>query len=237
MTDRELRGLDRAWRSTGATQEEARLLLERLRSGDLGEEQLLFATLLGSAAARVALNEAELSPPEDIDSILSLVLDLGPVARLRAVVAVAREDVRRLATPFRERALAAATAMLSCPCARHRQAARDIAEEARALHAPHEVEANPGASPNGPLWHELGSPWFAVETAAEDPAFQPYDTGSSWRDSKTWRTRLAVWPQCALVAASARLDVGELFSVVSHELIPWVLRSPWLQEWPARGRG
>jgi hypothetical protein len=53
--DASLQALERRWRQTGATEDEARWLAGRLRAGDLPRERLVFAADLGHEASCVAL--------------------------------------------------------------------------------------------------------------------------------------------------------------------------------------
>jgi hypothetical protein len=54
MSDRRLRDLERRWRETGAHDDEARWLAERVRAGDLSTARLCLATYCGRAGARLA---------------------------------------------------------------------------------------------------------------------------------------------------------------------------------------
>lgn len=161
-------------------------------------------------------------------------MDMGPVARLIAAVAVAREEVARSSSPFRRRALRAAEDMLACPCAEHRAAAQLVGDEAHEVFRAHGDTWDDAARAT---WHELGAPWFAAQVAADDARHQPWDRGTSWRDSPTWRARLSDYLTRTLVAASASWSVDDLFRMVSSALIPWALspRSRWSQELPELG--
>jgi hypothetical protein len=55
MSDAKLRGLERRWRETGAVEDEAAYVLERMRVGDLRPERVELAAYCGHAGARAAL--------------------------------------------------------------------------------------------------------------------------------------------------------------------------------------
>jgi hypothetical protein len=52
MSDEQLRALERRWKETGAAQDEAALLLERVRVGDLEQARLESALLRSRVEAR-----------------------------------------------------------------------------------------------------------------------------------------------------------------------------------------
>lgn len=57
MSDERLRELERRWKETCATQDEAAYLVERTRSGELDQNRLELAAYLGHAASLVALGD------------------------------------------------------------------------------------------------------------------------------------------------------------------------------------
>lgn len=59
MSDARLRDLERAWRESGALEDELAWLGERVRAGDLAEERLRLAASFGHPAAVVLLGEEE----------------------------------------------------------------------------------------------------------------------------------------------------------------------------------
>lgn len=63
MSDEKLRELERRWRETGAAQDEAALLRERVRVGVLPRRQLELAAYLGHPAAQEALGPSVFSEP------------------------------------------------------------------------------------------------------------------------------------------------------------------------------
>ena len=58
MADDRLRELERRWKESGAVDDEAAWLLERVRVGGLEAERLQLAAYCGHAGARVALGSA-----------------------------------------------------------------------------------------------------------------------------------------------------------------------------------
>lgn len=78
MSDRGLRGIERRWQRTGAVEDEASYLGERIRAGELSTRALVRAALLGSPAARLItddFNESELEDlsQEDMNEVFRLV--------------------------------------------------------------------------------------------------------------------------------------------------------------------
>lgn len=63
MSDQRLRELERRWRETGVASDEATLLRERVRVGDLDEDRLRLAAYCGSQGAIEALEGRALTPP------------------------------------------------------------------------------------------------------------------------------------------------------------------------------
>lgn len=64
MSDQCRRELDRRWKETGSPEDEAALLLNRARAGDLSREQLKLAAYLEHPAAGLALNQLDEPTPE-----------------------------------------------------------------------------------------------------------------------------------------------------------------------------
>ncbi len=115
MSDQRLRDLDRD-AADGGLMAEARLLVERVRVGDLTEERLRLAAYLGHEPARLALGRE--APAAEAGPAAGLILGLkpyGPPAFIRAAVAVARlvadSPDANLVKPLR--------AWLRCMCADH----------------------------------------------------------------------------------------------------------------------
>lgn len=67
MSDQRLRELERRFRATGAAEDEARWLGERLRRGGLVAERLELAAYLGHPGAVLACREEGLAPPTQAD--------------------------------------------------------------------------------------------------------------------------------------------------------------------------
>jgi hypothetical protein len=87
--DAERRRLDRE-SAAGDPDARARLLVARLRAGDLTRERLTLAAMLGDPAARAAL--APEAPPEEVGTAMGALLALkpfGPSAFARAALALA----------------------------------------------------------------------------------------------------------------------------------------------------
>ena len=148
MSDGRLRDLERRFRSTGTTVDEAAWLAERVRVGELPAGRVELAALLGSEAARTILGAGP--PPKPWKAWLEravrttwppnhawAALPTGWEVAVRATVALARAiDAPRVETrmgwvPERERdqatqALEAAEAWAACPCREHAIAAHEV---------------------------------------------------------------------------------------------------------------
>lgn len=134
--DDDVRGLERAWRRSGALDDEARWLAARARAGDLDPARLALAGHAGHPAAALAVGAP--IRDDDLEARARRLLQHSAAAFARALVAVARLEIdapgalERLALPetrdtgeeLRLRALLAAEAWVACPCARHARQAR-----------------------------------------------------------------------------------------------------------------
>lgn len=136
MSDVELRELERRWRASGAPADEARVLAERLRLGELTLARLELAAYVGHVASREALGGVVPAGRLPLSRWVSLLDDAGRVALVRT----ARDDVlARLATPAAPLSPALASAGLAlqewcaCPCTEHARAVRDARPAARPL--------------------------------------------------------------------------------------------------------
>jgi hypothetical protein len=67
MSDQRLRELERRFRATGAPEDEAPLLQERLRRGDLSAARLELAAYLGHEGAALACKAEGIAPPTHVD--------------------------------------------------------------------------------------------------------------------------------------------------------------------------
>ena len=94
MSDQRLRQLERRWRETGATHDEAAFLLERVRTGQLDQENLALAAYCGNTGAMAAMEEAA---PERPDGLEEWVRGL---ARWRFGLARAAETAADLSLPI-----------------------------------------------------------------------------------------------------------------------------------------
>jgi len=62
VTDARLRDVERRWRETGALEDEAAFLRERVRAGVLDDDRLRLAAYVGHAASRLALGTPSFAP-------------------------------------------------------------------------------------------------------------------------------------------------------------------------------
>lgn len=87
MSDERLRQLERTWRETGAVEDEAAWLRERVRVGDLDLEGLELAAYCGRPAARMIIDDSSSKPPREPLEIQAWVE--GVVARSKPAAVIA----------------------------------------------------------------------------------------------------------------------------------------------------
>jgi len=121
--DERLRRLERAFRASGAAEDEAEWLRERVRRGELDPARLDAAAALGHPAALLASGRG--------DEPLRALERLGPTALGRAAVAAAELvlpvwEGAFARDPRPRLAVAAARAWTLCPCTPHLQEARAL---------------------------------------------------------------------------------------------------------------
>lgn len=98
VTDRKLRELERKWKESGTTDDEAAYLAERVRVGDLSPKRLKLAAHCGHVGARKAL-EPHAPLAWSLESVPAFVLNLksfGSSAWLHAAWVASRDYTRRL---------------------------------------------------------------------------------------------------------------------------------------------
>lgn len=217
MTDERLRGLGRHAEDAEAR---ARLLVERVRAGDLAADRLLLAAYLGDEAARLAAEGERWEPPTGgLREWVGGLVRFGKEPRVRAALALCdavavapRGEVeptrpwRRIGDPdVAAAAVAAVRAWLDCPCDAHRRGCHQAAEAAGLVY--------PGAL-------RLDLPWATFARAASAAA----QLAAEPDDRTTVVESLAV-----LGAASGLADDAALRAAVVAALLPWALS-------PAGGR-
>ena len=129
VSDEKLRELERRWRETGAVEDEAAFLLERVRAGELTQERLELAAYCGHAGARRAV-AAPKDPPQALGQLLEDV-EASWGQRVAVGVAVAATQAALascLASGHPEAALPTSLVQVaeeafSCPCDMHSEAA------------------------------------------------------------------------------------------------------------------
>ncbi|MBX3467746.1 MAG: hypothetical protein KF878_12750 [Planctomycetes bacterium] len=129
MSDAKLRELERRWRETGAVEDEAAYLLERVRVGDLTRERLELAAYCGHEGARRAVGDVQPGEAETLGAWASALISRWRDGAIRAseavAVAVAREWLvadhsfagGRTLSPFVE----SVRRWQACQCDDHRQ--------------------------------------------------------------------------------------------------------------------
>ncbi len=129
MADVRRRRCERAAR-LGDLDAEGRLLLERVRAGELERERLELAAHLGHRPARRALGLPPLRQAEPLAELVSLARFGRPV--LVRILVVAARRLGWAPSPVGDEQLRAAAAWCDCPCPRHAssayQASRSLPE-------------------------------------------------------------------------------------------------------------
>jgi hypothetical protein len=92
MSDQKLRKLTRTWKETGSSEDEAKLLLEQVRCGELSETQLRIAAHCQHPAACIGIKYQAFLPsnPEELKKWLNDLQMISEEATLRANLAAAR---------------------------------------------------------------------------------------------------------------------------------------------------
>ena len=124
MTDSKLRELERQ-AAQGGVEAQAKLLLERVRVGDLDKAKLELAAYLGNEASRVALGKDAPEVPEGFREWVLGLQRWGREALARGAVALAaytcpqNEDGTEILDPDEAAVLRAVCRWILCPCTRH----------------------------------------------------------------------------------------------------------------------
>ncbi len=167
MSDEKLRELERRWKGTGAVEDEAAFLLERVRAGELTQERLELAAYCGHQAATAAMAHQPFSGTLE-DWVRGLAgFGFAPVDQLAARVAVAVADSVQGGWERRgddgddtpQQAIDATRAWIDCPCSNHLRAAErtaEIAHETGEDRGYESFQAGPGAGPVSQPAHVAG---------------------------------------------------------------------------------
>lgn len=149
MGDRSRRALRHA-AEAGDLESRARLLVERLRAGELNEPALQLAAALGDAGAALALGVEAATPTDDLRELLEVLDAIGKAKfMVRAAVAAAERVLPNWVAvspdPTPRWALEAAWAWYRCPCPQHLVASREAGD--RAEEATLDLPAGPSDDP------------------------------------------------------------------------------------------
>jgi hypothetical protein len=123
MSDQKLRELERRWKETGSTEDEAAYLLERVRVGDLTRERLELAAYCGHEGARKATS-AQTPAPVELSDLFRVLRQNDPVFLQLALSAVGSAALaiwppRQVNRGALESAISHVEALARCPCASH----------------------------------------------------------------------------------------------------------------------
>ena len=206
MTDQALRELERGWRQSGSPEDEALLLRERLRVGELSARRAELASYLGYPAAREA---AAVEAPEDFAAWLGGLEAWEGDPRTRAALAIARAvlplfDAAGLTPEFAlrpRRALEALERWIDCPCSACLQQLSEASGRARFTLAYHDSTD-------------------VSRAASQVAVYAGLCTGTARN------TRLDTTAHYLPVVAKLALEVrpeGTLRSAVQADLAPWAL--------------
>lgn len=119
MSDSRLRDLERRWRQTGAVEDEAAYLTERVRTGDLSETMKQVLLLCEYPAASLAFR-ARLTPFLAPDTWISLLAGTSLETDVRAAIACARLILPIPATALPRRSLEASITQVVTPTEQNR---------------------------------------------------------------------------------------------------------------------
>lgn len=118
MSDERLRDLELRRRHTGSVEDEARLLLERVRSGALPRRSLELAGVCGHPAALLALPRSGSDADRTLADLEAALVQHGGLVCARAAVAIALLSAELADLP-RRNALERCEDYLACPCDDH----------------------------------------------------------------------------------------------------------------------
>lgn len=128
MSDENLCELERRWKETGAVEDEAAFLLERVRVGELTQDRLELGACFGCQAASTALGRGPV-----VLSVLDGLPACSAEAAVRVAVAAARVALphwldKHQASPLArqaEEAIELVERWVMCPCEQHSRACLD----------------------------------------------------------------------------------------------------------------
>lgn len=173
MSDARVRELERRWRETGAVDDEAAFLMERVRVGDLPKEGLELAAYCGHEASQAVTSSR--GPSEDTSSRPSWLEEMvrglqtwGKTAWVRAAIAASHCALTdSWADNYAEeepgQAIALAEAWAECPCAPHAAKAEAHATRIRSV-AEWQVGDDTANVARAAAWEGLESLNAAVRT-------------------------------------------------------------------------
>ncbi|QDU41296.1 hypothetical protein Mal4_56620 [Maioricimonas rarisocia] len=122
-------------------------------------------------------------------------------------------------SPLRAEALAAATAYLAAPDSENEERARLAARACYDTYGP--FEEDPDSKQATQIWEELGAPWFAAESAAQDVALHDWDAKGPEGASSTWGNRCSVWPQRAAEGAAVFASHAAVREAIVTATMEW----------------
>lgn len=205
MSDARLRELERRWRESGAVDDEATYLLERVRVGLLNPAALAEAARLGHDAAERA------GPTERATTLTNFLASQPPPSRQaaqRACVAAARvltQSDRWDADQVFLDELSALEQWISCPCNAHRDALMEFAYPTVEGEERSDPDADPFGEPEGPLHPWQATYWLSVASLRTSDSAALHDLAVGAREMERH-----VVPE-------------RLLEGVRRDVVPWLL--------------
>jgi hypothetical protein len=228
-------GIIRLWESVGATisadpaRSLAALLGHRQSAMTLSDARLTSPDM-EQMAQEIEVNPHKLDLPQEYLRTRLLVRALalwGWEPLTRASIACAEIQIANQThcepslVKIRDAARIAAEAFASCPDATHRKSAEEAADACRRLYKPYEDD--PDSDDAGKVWYQLGAPWFAAETAAQDFSLTQWDGPGPTGASATWGNRNSVWPERAADAAAHWSSQPKVRMAINNALVEWAV--------------
>lgn len=195
----------------GARSDSGRLLLERLRAGQLEAGGVRLAALLGEPLALRALGGERQPRPASTQELVAALARHGPEALARAAAALGREALAAreleegVLMPEAEAALAAAETWVLCPCEAHRIEAGRRCGEPPAVHLS-------GRDRSHAAFHAA---WEAGRVAAARD-----------EEARAGHAHAALRWASAALRLQGEGEVGRLLPLLEPWLVPWALGAP-----------
>ena len=235
MADERLQQLRRAW-DEGDLETQVRLLRERMRAGELSEEQVRLAAYLGDQATLVLGLDGEATPPEDTFAWLEGFADWEE-ASARSQLAISRELAHRWHSATQESTFAEVIhgleVQLSCPCESHEAGLKTAVLDCVANLDSDLIAPIPKRHAHATIQAVLGMACVCADVA--ETIRLPTHFSQKTRHPSVGSIRLSEFLEACLKVVRA----DDLRDAIRDELVPWALglRDPLAERVAARGAG